>query len=137
MASLGLPDMGNFVGEFLVLLGTYRVSLPLAAAATVRFIVATVHSLRIIQRVFHGAQATKGTDRWSLYDMTAREGVVMLMMIAILLWLGLYLQTELNTARRALEDLQRLTGVPRLSNSFQSPVQDGTRAQALTRSEIQ
>lgn len=129
MASLGLPGMGNFVGEFLVLLGTYRVSVPLAAAATVGFVVATVYSLWIIQRVFHGAQATSGTDRWSLYDMTAREGVVMLMMIASLLWLGLYPQTELNTARRALEELQRLTGVSRLSTSFQNPLQDGTHVQ--------
>ena len=117
LASLGLPGMGNFVGEFLVLLGTYRVSIPLAATATVGFVVATLYSLRIIQRVFHGAPA-RDTEHWTLYDMTAREGVVMVLMIGILLWLGLYPRTELSTARRALEDLQRLTGGSRLSSSY-------------------
>lgn len=121
LASLGLPGMANFVGEFLVLLGTYRVSIPLAAIATAGFVVATVYSLQIVQRVFHGAAPTAGTEHWNLYDMTPREGIVMAMMIGILLWLGLFPQTELNTARRALEELQKATGVSRLSASPQYP----------------
>jgi NADH:ubiquinone oxidoreductase subunit 4 (subunit M) len=41
--------------------------------------------------------------------MTAREGIIMTLMIGLLLWLGLYPQRELSTARRALEDLQKIT----------------------------
>jgi NADH-quinone oxidoreductase subunit M len=109
MATLGLPGMGNFVGEFLVLLGAYKVNKPLTAIATVGFVVATIYSLTIIQRVFHGPPKTLEEPRWTLHDMTAREGIIMTLMIGLLLWLGLYPQRELSTARRALEDLQKIT----------------------------
>lgn len=120
MASLGLPGFGNFVGEFLVLLGVYRVNVPLAAAATAGFVVSTIYSLWIMHRVFHGPkkEPEKG---WRLYDMSAREGLIMVIMIGILFWLGLYPQTELNTARRALEDLQKNAVRSERALSFEPP----------------
>ena len=54
MASLGLPGLGNFVAEFLVLLGAYQVSIALTAIATAGLVVATVYSLWIIHQAFHG-----------------------------------------------------------------------------------
>ena len=115
LASLGLPGLGNFVGEFLVLLGTYRVSVPLVSVATLGFVVATVYSLWIIQRVFHGPPAPGGGEHWKLYDTTAREGTVLFGMIAILLWLGLFPQAALNTSRGAFEELQKISGISRKS----------------------
>ena len=47
MASLGLPGLANFVGEFLVLLGAYRVSPVLTILATIGFVVSTIYSLWI------------------------------------------------------------------------------------------
>jgi NADH-quinone oxidoreductase subunit M len=108
MASLGLPGLGNFVGEFLVLLGVYRVNLPLAALATLGFIVSTVYSLWIMQRVFHGPGKEADKEGWTLYPMTVREGAIMALTIATIFYLGLFPQRELSTARRALEDLQRI-----------------------------
>jgi NADH-quinone oxidoreductase subunit M len=109
MASLGLPGLGNFVGEFLVLLGTYQVNPPAAALATLGFIVSTVYSLWIIQRVFHGPLQEANRKDWKLFDSTAREAIIMAILIVIIIWVGLFPQTILNTGRRALEDLQRYT----------------------------
>jgi NADH-quinone oxidoreductase subunit M len=106
MASLGLPGLGNFVGEFLVLLGAYKVNAPLTILAAFGFIVSTVYSLWIVQRVFHGRLKEAREERRVLYDYTAREISIMAIMAVIVAWLGLYPQTVLNTASRALKDLQ-------------------------------
>lgn len=102
MASLGLPGLGNFAGEFLVLLGAWQASPAAASVATVGFVVSTVYSLRMIQRVFHGPNV-RG---WRVRDMSLREGAIMAVMMAVLLWLGLYPRTELDTARKSLEGMQ-------------------------------
>jgi NADH-quinone oxidoreductase subunit M len=106
MASLGLPALGNFVGEFLVLLGVYRVSIPYAVLGTLGFIVATIYSLWMMQRVFHGPSKDPEKEGWTLYPMTAREAGIMALTIAIVVYLGLFPQAELGTARRAFEDLE-------------------------------
>jgi NADH-quinone oxidoreductase subunit M len=103
LASLGLPGLGNFVGEFLVLIGTYRVSAVLTAIAAFGLIVATIYSLWIIQRVFHGEKKVKVV----IADLSAREMIVMLAMIVSLVWLGLYPQTVLTTAKQSLDALQK------------------------------
>jgi NADH-quinone oxidoreductase subunit M len=103
LAALGLPGLGNFVGEFLVLLGTYRVSVPLAILAALGFIVSTVYALWMIQRVFAGPNE----EAWKLPDLNAREMMVVGFMIVAIVWLGLYPQPVFNTAARALESLQQ------------------------------
>ncbi len=106
LASLGLPGLGNFVGEFLVLLGAYRVSPPLAALAAVGFVVSTVYSLRLVQRTFFGPNE-RG---WQLPDLGARESSILAALIALVLWLGLYPQPFLDTAAPALETMSRQAG---------------------------
>jgi NADH-quinone oxidoreductase subunit M len=103
VASLGLPGLGNFVGEFLVLLGTYKVSVPLTVLATLGLISATIYSLWLVQRTFHGANK----EGWKLDDLSARETATMASMIAVIVWLGIYPQPLLNTSRQALAQLQR------------------------------
>ena len=59
VASLGLPGLGNFVGEFLVLLGTYQTNTPMAVVATLGLIVSVVYSLWMIQVAFQGPNVHK------------------------------------------------------------------------------
>jgi NADH-quinone oxidoreductase subunit M len=103
LASLGLPGLGNFIAEFLVLLGTYRVSIGMASVAALGLIVATIYSLWIIQRVFHGGK--KGEA--ALTDLSIREMIIMITMVVSLIWLGLFPQTVLTTARQALGTIQK------------------------------
>ena len=103
MASLGLPGIGDFVGEFLVLLGSYTVSVPITVVASIGILASTFYALRMVQRAFQGPNP----HPWRLADLTPREGVMVTAMIAGLLWLGLAPQPVLNTFQPALQNLQR------------------------------
>jgi NADH-quinone oxidoreductase subunit M len=102
LASLGLPGLGDFVGEFLVLLGSYRVSITITSVATLGVLASTFYALRMVQRAFLGAN----THAWKLPDLTVREGLMMAVMIVGLLWLGFYPQPVLDTFRPASDNLQ-------------------------------
>jgi NADH-quinone oxidoreductase subunit M len=103
LASLGLPGLGNFVGEFLVLLGVYQVNVPLAILATLGLVAATVYALWMMQRVFFGAK----TEDRPLSDLDLREVAIMAVLIVLIVWLGLFPKTVLSTAQPALEALQQ------------------------------
>jgi NADH-quinone oxidoreductase subunit M len=106
MASLGLPGLGNFVGEFLVLLGAYQSSVSITAVATVGLVAATIYALALMQRAFYGPNV----EKWAIADLSAREAAVLAALAGSLLWLGLYPQPVLDMADPALEALYRLGG---------------------------
>lgn len=102
LASLGLPGLGDFIGEFLVLLGTYRAHPILAIVAAIGVLAATFYALRLVQRAFHGPNE----NAWAVSDLAAREGVIIALMAASLLWLGLYPRPVLSTFSPALHTLE-------------------------------
>ena len=71
LASLGLPGLGDFIGEFLVLVGTYQVNVAMAAVAAIGVLAATFYALRFVQRAFQGPNS----HAWQLPDLAVREGV--------------------------------------------------------------
>lgn len=103
MASLGLPGLGNFIGEMLSLFGAYQANIPLTVFATIGLVFATVYSLWIIQRAFHG----EPRETWEIPDLNFRDSVIMGAMIITLVWLGLYPKPVLDTAKPALEKLKQ------------------------------
>jgi NADH-quinone oxidoreductase subunit M len=103
LASMGLPGLGNFVAEFLVLLGAYSVSVPIMAVAAGGMVLSVIYALWIIARVFHGPNE-RG---WKIADLSAREAVIFAAMIAVIVWMGVYPQPVLDTARPAIEALQQ------------------------------
>ena len=116
MASLGLPALGNFVGEFLVLLGVYQTNVPIAVVATLGFIVATAYSLWMMQQVFFGPQQSERR----LPDASLRETTIMAAMTVVIVWLGVFPQTVLRTSQEAISclrqqvDRERVTHVDRV-----------------------
>ncbi len=108
LASLGLPGLGNFVAEFLVLLGTYQVNLPAAVLAGLGLISASVYALWIVQGAFQGANRMG----WQLPDLSARESAAMALMIAVLVALGLFPQPVMRTAAPALTHIQQPSATP-------------------------
>lgn len=101
MASLGLPGLGNFVGEFLVLLGAYQASVGITVAATIGLIGATIYSLRMMLRAFHGANSHDLTFE----DLNGREWVILGVLMIAILWLGVYPQPVIDTAAPVIERL--------------------------------
>ena len=113
LASLGLPGLGNFVGEFLVLVGTYAASIPLAVIASVGMVAATIYSLRIIQRTFHGEKR----EEFKRPDLSPRLMIMMFAMMGLLLWLGLYPSPVLDTAKPAIHYIQKPVNDALMSSS--------------------
>ncbi|HEX9022145.1 MAG TPA: NADH-quinone oxidoreductase subunit M [Nitrospirota bacterium] len=101
LASLGLPGFGNFVAEFLVLVGSFPAHRIITAAAATGLVLAAIYSLWIVQRAFHGA-AKGGT---TLRDLTARETGMMAILIIAILWLGLYPHSVIKTTEPALKSI--------------------------------
>ena len=116
MASLGLPGLGNFVGEMLALFGAYQANIPLTVFATIGLVFATVYSLWIIQRSFHGTPR----EKWNIADIGGRHISIMLIMAVVLIWLGLYPNPVLDTAKPAIQKIERSVRI----QTVQSPAED-------------
>lgn len=108
LASLGLPGLGNFIGEFLILIGAYHVNIAVTAIAVTGLVAATIYSLWMIQRTFFG---TKKEDT-KIPDLTVREIAVMTAMIASIIWIGINPQPVINTAAPSLNNLQQVSKAP-------------------------
>jgi NADH-quinone oxidoreductase subunit M len=101
LGAMGLPGLGNFVAEFLVLLGTYRVS-PLATAlASLGLIISTVYALWMIQGAFQGRER----EAVRIPDLGPREMAMATALVAALVWLGLYPQPVVDTAAPTVTSL--------------------------------
>lgn len=98
IAALGLPGLGTFVGEFLVLLGAFAVAPVYAVLAALGLIAAAVYSLALIQRSFHGRLERRVQAR----DFGAREVAYVAAMAVGLVLLGVRPQPVLDTTRPAL-----------------------------------
>ncbi len=108
IASLGLPGLGNFVGEFLVLLGTYQVSILMTMLASLGVVAATIYSLALVQHTFHG----QAREQWNVQDLSSRSLAVLGVLIVVQVWLGLYPQPFLETAGQALHNLVGISDGP-------------------------
>jgi len=115
VAALGLPGLGNFVGEFLILVGSWKVNMLITIIACSGLILGAVYSLILVQRAFHGAPPAGAPP---LKDLGKRELSMMAVLMVLLLALGIYPQIVLDTSASAMHQVhsiysaaQALTGV--------------------------
>lgn len=101
MASLGLPVLGNFIAEFLILVGTFLINIPLTVIATLGLVFSALYSLRIVQKVFLGTPA----DQHSMKDLSAREFIIMAALSISIVLLGLYPQPVMDTVKDVVQRL--------------------------------
>jgi NADH-quinone oxidoreductase subunit M len=95
LAALGLPGLNNFVGEILILLGTFSVHPLWAVLAASGLLLAAIYMLRLLQGVIWGP--TKDERSWS--DLTQGEWLLLIPLVFLVLWLGLYPETFLEPLR--------------------------------------
>ena len=93
LASIGLPLLNNFVGEFLVLQGTANVNFTWTIYASLGAIFAACYMLWMYQRVFYGE--VNPEVRHHLFDLQPREWAVAVPLIVMMLWMGVYPQSFL------------------------------------------
>jgi len=106
LAAMGLPGLGNFLAEFLVLFGTFRSNVLAAILATLVLITATIYALWMMQAMFHGPPKKIR----NVVDLSGREAVVTGVMILAILWFGLYPQPVFKTTAPALQHLEQTVG---------------------------
>ena len=88
MASVGLPGTAGFVGEFLVLVGAFKVSLWLALLGSAGMVLGAVYMLYLYRRVIFG-QLTR-EDLRGILDLSPREVAIFAPLVLLTVWMGIY-----------------------------------------------
>jgi NADH-quinone oxidoreductase subunit M len=107
LSSIGLPGTNGFVGEFLILSGTWlsrlHGSAVLSGLAAVGVILGAVYMLSLVERVFLGP--IRKEENRGIGDLTVREGFVLAPMVVLILVMGLLPQPFLAPVRPSVERL--------------------------------
>ncbi len=88
LANAGLPGTSGFVGEFLVILASFKAGFWYAFLASMTLILGAAYTLWLVKRVVFGAVANAGVA--SLVDISAREMLILLLVAGGVLWMGLW-----------------------------------------------
>ena len=99
LASIGLPTLNNFVGEFLVLQGAAQANFSWAVFAALGVILSACYMLWMYQRVFFGELAH--SVKHHVTDLSAREWACAVPLIVLMVWMGMYSQTFLPVVSEA------------------------------------
>ena len=100
-SSIGVPGTNGFVGEFLVLIGSFRTEPVLALIATTAVILSAGYLLWAIQRILFNSLDKPENEH--IPDLNRRELAVLLPLIAAIVWLGVYPAPVLNRMQGAAE----------------------------------
>ncbi len=102
LASIGLPGLNGFVGEFLIILGGFTASKWAGAFAATGIIIGAAYMLWLYQRVFFLQTNQKVAG---LHDMNMREIITLVPMIVLVFWIGIYPNTFLSFMHPSVQHL--------------------------------
>src|SRR5579864_1328113 len=88
LSSLGLPLLNGFIGEFVILRGTYEVNIKYVAWAVIGIILGAAYLLWLYQRVMFGPVTNPANEH--LQDLNAREYATLIPLIILCFWIGIY-----------------------------------------------
>jgi NADH-quinone oxidoreductase subunit M len=103
LASIGLPGTSGFVGEFLALVGTFQTHPWIALIAATGVIFAAYYMLPMVQSMWFN-EPDKPENR-NLPDLTPRELTVLLPLVGIMLWMGIYPKPFLERTEQTVVEL--------------------------------
>jgi len=114
LSSMGLPGLNGFVGEFTILTGAFgsaALGSPwFAGLATLGVILAAVYLLHMFEKVFLGP--VKHAENQGLKDINLREIAILVPLLVLIVWIGLYPQPFFNLINPAVENLVALVALP-------------------------
>jgi NADH-quinone oxidoreductase subunit M len=124
LSSVGVPGLNGFVGEFLVLIGSWDTARWWTVVAAIGVILAAVYLLWAYQRVFHGEPDEANR---SFPELKLREAAVLLPFVAAIVFLGVYPKPVLERIEPSIDQL-----VVRIEDntSYEPPVVGSQRAEA-------
>jgi NADH-quinone oxidoreductase subunit M len=119
LSSIGLPGLNGFVGEFLILIGSFETARWWVVVATLGVILAALYLLWAYQRVFHGepSEANK-----TFPEITRREGLLLGVFVAAIVFTGIYPRPMLN---RIEPSVNKLIEHVELRTDYQQPASKG------------
>jgi len=121
LSSIGLPFLNGFVGEFLIMLGAWT-SVAVQHAWIVTMLAGTgviwaaVYMLWMLQRVVFGTKTSEANA--ALPDLKAREVALVLPLMALMLFMGVYPGPFLNRSRASIEAARRFVINPRAGSAL-------------------
>ena len=106
MSSIGLPGLNGFIGEFMILMGTFPVSWLWTAVAATGIVLGAGYMLWLYQRVMFGRLANPANE--SLKDLTLRELATFLPLIVLAFWIGIFPKPFLAVLDKPVEKIIRV-----------------------------
>jgi len=103
MANVGLPGTSGFVGEFLTLIGTFKVSIPTAFFATTGVILSAGYALWLYRKVVFGVLDKPSLA--SIKDLTLREGIILAPLVILTILFGVYPKPVLDMSAASVQQL--------------------------------
>jgi NADH-quinone oxidoreductase subunit M len=103
MANVGLPGTSGFVGEFMTLIGTFKVSIPTAFFATFGVILSAAYALWLYRKIIFG-QLVKPSLA-TIKDLTFREGLTLFPLVALTILFGIYPKPVLEMSAASVQQL--------------------------------
>jgi NADH-quinone oxidoreductase subunit M len=103
LSSLGLPGLNGFVGEFLILLGTFVANKAFAVVAVTGLVLSAIYLLWAYQRAMHGGPA-RG-EHAGLLDLSLREKVILAPVLAAILFIGVFPKPLLERIEPAADNV--------------------------------
>ena len=103
LASIGLPGLNGFVGEFLILVGSFGEHRLATVLAATGIVLGAVYMLSMVQRVFWNPLAHE--ENRTLPDMSPRELVAFTPLAVLMVWIGVYPATFLSLSEAAVRRL--------------------------------
>ncbi len=98
MASVGLPGLSNFPGEFLSMMGTYEISSWAAVIAVTGIVTGAAYMLYLYKRIAFGPSVNK--DAAAMPDLVLREYVILVPLVLATIWMGVYPESFLGPIRK-------------------------------------
>jgi len=115
LSSIGLPGLNGFVGEFMILMGTFPVSWLWTAIAATGIILGAGYMLWLYQRVMFGPLSHPANE--SLKDLTLREFATFLPLLILVFWIGIFPKPFLAVLDKPVEKIVRIVN----PGAFEAP----------------
>jgi NADH-quinone oxidoreductase subunit M len=102
LSSIGLPGLNGFVGEFLILLGTFRTNKFFCFLGGTGIILGAVYLLWLTERILFGPAPT---EKFALPDLKIREALVCLPLVVLMVTMGVYPRPFLTAMESSVREL--------------------------------
>jgi NADH-quinone oxidoreductase subunit M len=103
MANVGLPGTSGFIGEFMTLIGTFKVSVPTVVFATTGVILSAAYALWLYRKIVFGALVKPSLA--TIKDMTFRECLTLFPLVALTILFGVYPKPVLDMSAASVQQL--------------------------------